>query len=85
MIGGQHVHVERAGGELLHRLFRTDHAGRAVDVAIGAGHVVHHTDADHRPRLGLGAPDWQGGGAGGGEKRAAGKAHWRFPLLVTPR
>ena len=75
MIGGQHVDVERAGGELLHRLFRADHAGRAVDVAIGAGHVVHHTDADHRLRLGAGATDRQGGGAVGGEKRAASKAH----------
>jgi hypothetical protein len=52
MVGGQHLHVERAGGEFLHRLLGAGHAGGPVHVAIRAGHVVHHTYPDDGTDLG---------------------------------
>ena len=81
MVGGDDLHLEAVVAEILDGLAHAGDAAGAADVAVRAGHVGQHADADGVVR-GLGAgPGGQRRGAGGGDEMATVQVHGRFPGL----
>ena len=59
VIGIDHFDIEAAIAEFLHRLTRALQPIGAANVAVWAGHVVQHADADGICRLRAGRAPWQ--------------------------
>ena len=49
VVGTQHLNIEAMVAEVLYCLLHADNGGEAGGVAVGAGLIIQHADADFRP------------------------------------